>query len=643
MKNHYRKAIVILAIGIVTMLLGEYTLIMQPWQNWWQSTSPVGAAYLTLKFTFQNPLTILNGIWFSLLLELLLLSVRRVRISVIVYWVIVVVFYAVNFLKIKYRNESLGMADFSEIQGAGNVINMISISDVFMVLLFATLLLITFYVVVRLLSETPGNLEYKGSRITKTILIGGVLLLILSPLVFSDDFSTKVEEKIGNSELGFSSSAQATINGPVWYFFRSLGTGKQLMNRPDNYNEKAMELIQRKYTKISKQINLTRQHENLKKQTVVYLLSESFTNPERVPGLELKKKVVPNLEKIQIQNIGGTMISSGLGGGTANIEYMTLTGMPVAGFRQNITTPYSQVVPTQKHVPSILNYFDDTETLHPYNGSLYNRRNAYRIMGMQKFITTDQIDSKAESFEYREKLSDKSDYIDDKSAFRELESQISSSRDNRSQFIQLITMQNHLPYTPKMYSGKAYQSYVSNSLPGNKVQEQVETYLNGIHETDTQLGLLLKRLDTVSRPITMVFYGDHWPGIFTFVNSKSNGVIEHSTDYFIWQNQAAKDMNGAELKDNNVVSPASFSAQILEATNVKVTPYMALQTEMLKKVPAIANFTRTKDGYFEFVDKHGRLINEQELTSDEKSIVNDLRLVQYDSIQKNGFLTKNFY
>ena len=39
------------------------------------------------------------------------------------------------------------------------------------------------------------------------------------------------------------------------------------------------------------------------------------------------------------------MISSGLGGGTANMEYMTLTGLPVSNFSPTIATPYTQVVP----------------------------------------------------------------------------------------------------------------------------------------------------------------------------------------------------------------------------------------------------------------------------------------------------------
>ena len=58
--------------------------------------------------------------------------------------------------------------------------------------------------------------------------------------------------------------------------------------------------------------------------TVVYVLSESFSDPSRVPGLKTNKDSMPNIRKIKAGTTSGLMLSSGYGGGTANLEYMGL-------------------------------------------------------------------------------------------------------------------------------------------------------------------------------------------------------------------------------------------------------------------------------------------------------------------------------
>ena len=66
-------------------------------------------------------------------------------------------------------------------------------------------------------------------------------------------------------------------------------------------------------------------------ERVVYssgdVLSESLANPNDVPSLTYSgKNVSKNMDKVKATaTFSGKMLSSGYGGGTANIEYMTLT------------------------------------------------------------------------------------------------------------------------------------------------------------------------------------------------------------------------------------------------------------------------------------------------------------------------------
>ena len=68
------------------------------------------------------------------------------------------------------------------------------------------------------------------------------------------------------------------------------------------------------------------------------------------------------------ETTSGYMISSGFGGGIANIEYMTMTGLPLANFSPTLSTPYTQLVSTHNYNPSIVNYFSNAVAIHPYVG-----------------------------------------------------------------------------------------------------------------------------------------------------------------------------------------------------------------------------------------------------------------------------------
>ncbi|MBY8968637.1 hypothetical protein KHP57_23395, partial [Algiphilus sp. NNCM1] len=46
--------------------------------------------------------------------------------------------------------------------------------------------------------------------------------------------------------------------------------------------------------------------------------------------------------------------------------------------------------------------------------------------------------------------------------------------------------------------------------------------------------------DAIDKPITVVFYGDHLPGIYSSASEDDNNSLAlHLTDYFIWSNKAS--------------------------------------------------------------------------------------------------------
>ncbi|WNZ95317.1 hypothetical protein QYR54_05965 [Streptococcus iniae] len=54
---------------------------------------------------------------------------------------------------------------------------------------------------------------------------------------------------------------------------------------------------------------------------------------------------IPYIQALKESTTGGYMISDGYGGGTANMEFQTLTGLPFTNFNSNVSVLYSEVVP----------------------------------------------------------------------------------------------------------------------------------------------------------------------------------------------------------------------------------------------------------------------------------------------------------
>ena len=117
------------------------------------------------------------------------------------------------------------------------------------------------------------------------------------------------------------------------------------MDKPENYNEETMAALAKRYKKSAKNTNGSRAN-NLTDNTVIMILSESFSDPTRVPGVELTEDPMPNIRAIKDITTSGLMLSPAIGGGTANIEHQALTGLSLALFDDSMQSPYQETSST---------------------------------------------------------------------------------------------------------------------------------------------------------------------------------------------------------------------------------------------------------------------------------------------------------
>ena len=160
----------------------------------------------------------------------------------------------------------------------------------------------------------------------------------------------------------------------------------------------------------------------------------------------------------------------------------------------------------------------------------------------------------------------------------------------------------------------------------------------------------LEQLDKLNRPITVVFYGDHLPGVYkSAAKDDNNSVALHETDYFIWSNKASgvDNAQAAEKATNSAyTSPNFFTAQLAEHLNAKVSPYIAFLTALHAKVPAmeppvvnkIQGWSRIPDGQALYLDNEGNYLDVSQADEQTKQLLEDYKFVQYDFTAGKNYL-----
>lgn len=615
-----------------------------------QLSSPtVGFGFVSKMWTDGNFVFALNMILVALPYLMLLMLLNRFWASSIVMLAAGIIVAVIEHFKIEIRYEAILPADLGFLgSNTGNMLTFAPagahVTILIALAVFAVLLVPV--LVLRYADGRKGRMIQTDDR--RLNLTSRLILLLLPILVFAlycmhvsttDSLANKFSRALGDTPSMWDSVYDAQRNGPLVAFTRQLNP--KIMDKPSNYSEETMKKVAARYQKKAETINASRTN-NLTDSTVVYVLSESFSDPSRVPGLKTSKDSMPNIHKIKAGTTSGLMLSSGYGGGTANLEYMGLSGLSMANFDSSLSSPYQQLVPSQHWTPTINQMWGapaNSLGYHPYESSMYSRATNYKKFGFSHFYTLTGPDV----IKYQDKI-DESPYVSDKSSYDSALEGIKSGKTNK--FIQIITMQNHMPYH-EWYENNDYTAESTTGTPlGDDEQQSIETYQKGVEITDQATQEFLNELDALDKPVTVVFYGDHLPGIYSSASEDDNNSLAlHLTDYFIWSNKASGSQ-GNKASDAAYSSPNFFVAQAADHMNAKVSPYLAFLTEMHSKIAAmeppvvnkIQGWDRIPEGQNIYLDQNGNPMSTDDFDKETKQLLADYKLIQYDITAGKNYL-----
>ncbi|MCL1917614.1 MAG: LTA synthase family protein [Peptococcaceae bacterium] len=238
-----------------------------------------------------------------------------------------------------------------------------------------------------------------------------------------------------------------------------------------------------------------------KQVNVIVVLSESFFDMTRIPGLDLSEDPLPFFRTLHTRAVTGTLLVTPIGGGTCAVEAEFLTG--TVGRHFNAARPFYYSL-AKRPIPSLASYFKsfgyEAHAIHTYSKTFYNRDNALKNMGFDSFTgAEDMPGARKDGF-----------YISD----AELTKHIIQMYDKKAAPIFLfgISMENHQPYTPDKYPEtgiKVLNTGGFENRKGHRLKLEAETYLHGLRHADCELRRLVEFVDTQKDPTVLLFFGDH--------------------------------------------------------------------------------------------------------------------------------------
>lgn len=502
--------------------------------------------YLDWDFVFGRPRVFLYNV---LLLYLVLLALwailGRPAIVAGLIWIGEIIVGYIHINKVATRAYPLLPEDFQLAGAANSLTKFIDVWPLVRLILACVIVVIITTIFIwkaekRLCLRNPKT----SKEFDKRHLIGfRVILLTLSVLGFMNatefvrnNNGERYEEipLLNSTFIAWNQNWNYKDNGFIVGFLYNLQ--KLKMDEPEDYSEEYITNINQRYNAIAESKNESRINPADENVSVVVILNESFFDP----SIEWQNRsfedyyqhtggeIMPNFRRIQSKYPSGYMYSIDYGGGTANVEFETLTGL--SDYWLN-TVPYTAIIPKLNSVPSIASAMKDdgyeTSAIHPFNGGMYKRNISLEKEGFDTFVTEIEMD-------YTEH-DGASDYINDRSAYRQTIDMLKASDNN--QVIALITMQNHTPYHDWIYEKRDYK--LTNKDIDEETRGHIETYYQSLHNSDKYLGEFIDSLEKMDKKVAVLYFGDHSAGLFDIVNENEDKKVRdlaRLTPYFVYTN-----------------------------------------------------------------------------------------------------------
>jgi phosphoglycerol transferase MdoB-like AlkP superfamily enzyme len=265
---------------------------------------------------------------------------------------------------------------------------------------------------------------------------------------------------------------------------------------------------------------------------IIFLQLESFIDPTEVKDLTYSDDPTPYFRELKANYSSGYLEVPVIGGGTANTEFESITGMSCREFGPG-EYPYKSVL-KDRAVESMA--FDLKElgykahAIHNHRGAFYDRNEVFPMLGFDDFTSLEYM-----NYVTKTQRGFATDDV--------LTGEILGALDSTEQrdYIYTISVQGHgeYPKTPLIKDPRI-------TVGGTESLAQKsgwEFYVEMVSGMDEFLRVLTRELSEYDEDVVLVLYGDHLPSLqITDEDVKSGNTF--NTQYVIWSNFGLEKKDG---------------------------------------------------------------------------------------------------
>nr|NLD41676.1 sulfatase-like hydrolase/transferase [Actinomycetales bacterium] len=388
------------------------------------------------------------------------------------------------------------------------------------------------------------------------------------------------------------------------------------MDEPEGYTEAAMDELVERYSERAAELNAERDEAALADTNIVVVLSETLSDPLRLPDITAEEDPIPFLRELMASHPSGTLVSSGYGGGTANMEFEVLTGMAVSNMQAQVDSPFQSVVANEESFPSHLVTLGAPEreaiAIHPYEAKFYRRWEVYPALGFERWAFREDLPHLGKLPGDR--------HVSDSALFEEVLRELRASEG--PMFVNAVSMQNHSPQ-----QGLADPIAVNGPLSAAQA-ETAGQYLRGLKHSDDALRELVDDLAELDERTIVLLYGDHLPSTWPREILDAGGdLARYETPWVVFANFPL-----VEVASPDPIGANQLMNQVLDAAAAPHTPWTALLHDVAGELPVME---RTA-----WLDARGRVVSAENLTGRALDLLADYQLAQFDLVSGEGWATE---
>jgi phosphoglycerol transferase MdoB-like AlkP superfamily enzyme len=276
---------------------------------------------------------------------------------------------------------------------------------------------------------------------------------------------------------------------------------------------------------------------------IIVVQLESFFDITTVSDLTFNEDPIPWFREYQSQFAGGLLTMPSVGAGTANSEFVVLTGMNLADFGAG-EYPYKTILQEstcESFAYNLKEYGYGTHAIHNNTAGFYSRKTAFPNLGFDDFTTIEFMNVPSE-------LRTAKNWAKDSILTEQI--MLALDETEGQDFVYTISVQGHGVYPD---TGEYPTDFTITSDSRTKSQLNAMAYYSQqISEMDQFVHDLITTIEERGEDTIIVFYGDHLPSFSLTDDMLDGDNTIYQTPYLIWNNfgmeYESKDLEAYELQ-----------------------------------------------------------------------------------------------